>query len=36
MTQADLILKLVEMYITERDKVIELQSILEENKKSKD
>jgi len=36
MTQADLILKLVEMYITERDKNIKLQLELEENKKSKD
>lgn len=36
MTQADLILKLVEMYITERDKNIKLQLKLEENKKSKD
>ena len=36
MTQADLILKLVEMYIIERDENIKLQSRLEENKKSKD
>lgn len=36
MTQPDLILKLVEMLLTERDKNNNLQSQLEEQKKSKD
>lgn len=36
MTQPDLILKLVEMLLTERDKKNNLQSQLEEQKKSKD
>ncbi len=36
MTQAELILKLVEKLLTERDKNNNLQSKLEETKKSKD
>ncbi len=36
MTQPDLILKLVEMLLSERDKNNKLQSQLEEQKKSKD
>ena len=36
MTQPDIILKLVEMLLAERDKCINLQSKLEEQKKSKD
>lgn len=36
MTQPDLILKLVEMLLAERDKNNNLQSQLEEQKKSKD
>jgi hypothetical protein len=36
MTQPDLILKLVEMLLAERDKKNYLQSKLEENKKDKD
>jgi len=36
MTQPDLILKLVEMLLSERDKNNNLQSQLEEEKKSKD
>ena len=36
MTQPDLILKLVEMLLSERDKNNNLQSQLEEQKKSKD
>lgn len=36
MTQPDLILKLVEMLLAERDKNNNLQSQLEEHKKSKD
>lgn len=34
MTNSELILKLIEMYITEKDKNIKLQLKLEENKKS--
>lgn len=36
MTQPDLILKLIEMLLAERDKNNTLQSILEEHQKSKD
>ena len=36
MTQPDLILKLIEQLITEREKNIKLQSQLEESKKGKD
>ena len=36
MTQSDLILQLVEKLLAERDKNNELQSNVEENKKSKD
>ena len=36
MTQPDLILKLVEQLLAEREKNIKLQSLLEEYKKSKD
>ncbi len=36
MTQPDLILKLIEMLLIERDKNNKLQSQLEENKNSKD
>lgn len=36
MTQSDLILQLVEKLLAERDKNNELQSKVEENKKSKD
>lgn len=36
MTQPDLILKLVEQLLAEKEKNIKLQSLLEEYKKSKD
>lgn len=36
MTQPDLILKLVEQLLAEKEKNVKLQSLLEENKKSKD
>lgn len=36
MTSSELILKLVEMILTEREKSINLQSKLEENKKNED